>query len=339
MKEKFGSRIAVMILGPLGDVINTSGIFKQLRKYYPDAVISIITIDNALPAVKGIPEINTVYHMNKNNQSIFIKKLRVIKFGLSMRHKFDTIIVLDNSLTSAIIAFLTGAKVRIGRGRELRELLLTDIIPYLQEERNMQIPVSEHYARCLKPMGIYQENIDTYFEYKKNDAEKIQELLREYNIADKKLIGFCPACHLKKKSLITDDAADIIRSLNKNFPDFKVVIIGGSDIEDYTKKLNKYNDIEFYDFAGKTSYTESAALTDLCSKFISIDTSCMHLALALKVPVVAIFFYDIAKKWGPKNLVNNAIYTNIQEHKTDTDYIINKLKELPEKKFENIANY
>lgn len=325
---KNGNRIAVMILGPLGDVINTSGIFKRLREVYPDAILSIITIKRGLQAVKGIKEINEQYIFDEPNGHG--KSFATIKFGISLYGKFDTVIVLDNSLRSALCAYLTGAKIRIGRGRELRELFLTDIVPFLEEEKNDEIPVSEHFSRCLKPLGIYKENIDTCFEFSDDDKNFVDELLKKSRLENKKLIGFCPACHAKNKSLIIDDIAQIIKCIN-NYDNYKVVLIGGNDITDLISQLKNYPNLEYYDFTGKTSFTQTAALIDSCQKFISVDTSCMHLGFARKVPTVAIFFSRLFKKWGPKNLGFNQLYLNLDSRKICVDEVIKKLESIPEK--------
>jgi len=325
-------RIAVMILGPLGDVINTSGIFKKIRKNYPNSEISIITTNRGVPATKGIPEIDNVYFIDKSKPN-YNKNLDTIKLGLSLRNKFDTVIVLDNSLRCAIGAFLTGAKHRIGRGRELRELFLTDIIPYKKEEKNGEIHVSEHYARCLKPLGLYEENIDTYFEFSKEDENRVNELLKTEDVVytgeggDVTLVGICPACHRENKSINIKDTEELIQKINQ-LENHKVIIVGGNDISDYVSKLKENNNLKFYDFTGKTSFTETAALISKCNKFISVDTSCMHLAFARKVPTVAIFFTKLFKKWGPKDLKNNDVFVNLNSKKIDVDLIVEKLKNL-----------
>lgn len=321
-----GKNIAVIISGPLGDVINTSGIFKHLRNLYPDANISIIAINRGLAAVAGIPEIDNVYCYDKSKSF-----WEVTKFGLSLRGKFDTIIVLDNQLRGAYLAFLTGAKNRVGRGEQMRELFLTGLIPYLDEEKNLQVHVTEHYARCLKPLGIYEEGLETYFNFNAEDEKNVSELLKNNGLENKKIIGFCPACHSEQKSLMVSTSAALISKIN-NENKYKVVIIGGNDIRHYVNELKEFPNLEYYDFAGKTKFLETAALIDKCEKFISVDTCCMHLALARKVPTTAIFFSELFTKWGPKDLRRNNIMVSLDTKNIDVDKIIENVAELPEKK-------
>lgn len=323
-----GKNIAVMILGPLGDVINTSGIFKHLRHLYPDANISIITINRALAAVDGIPEIDNVYYFDKSKSF-----LNTTKFGLSLRGKFDTIIVLDNQFRSAYLAFLTGARIRVGRGEQMRELFLTGIIPHLDEEKNLEIHVSEHYARCLKPLGIYKDNLDTYFSFSDEDEKNVSNMLDKFGLSDKKLIGICPACHSEKKSLLVPTAAAIISKINKENK-YIPVIIGGNDIRGFMDEMKNFSNLKYYDFSGKTKFLETAALIDKCNKFISVDTSCMHLALARKVPTTAIFFTNLYSKWGPKDLRRNNLIVSLDTKNIDVDKVMENVAALSDK---NIA--
>lgn len=330
MVKKIGKNIAILILGPLGDVINTSGIFKHVKKMYPEKDLFLITTDRGAPAAVGIPEIKNVYILDKSKKD-FRKNIDTFKFAWSLRKKFDTVVVLDNSLRAAIFSFLTFAKRRVGRGRELRELFLTDIIPYKKEEKQNEIHISEHYARCLKPLGLYKENLDTYFEFSKEDNLVVEKLLEDNNLSDKNIIGFCPACRLNRKNIRIEDSIEIIKNINSTNK-YSVVLVGGKDIAGYVSELKKHTDIEFVDFTGKTTFAQSAALINKCQKFISVDTSCMHLAFARKTPTMAIFFNNLGKKWGAKNLEINRTYTFNKNKEIQVGDIMSELYKLPDKK-------
>ena len=327
--------IAVMILGPLGDVINSSGVFKALKKAYPNNPLSIITIPAGITASYGIPEISNRYLFDRSKKG-FKGLLEIWKFALKNHGKFDTIVILDTSFRSAHLAFMTGAKRRIGRRCNLRSFLLTGSIPFTKEEKN-DVYVAEYYARCLKPLGLYQENIETSFSYTQNDEENVNKLLKEYKLENQKLLGFCPACHSVKKSMQASDAAEFIDLVNKN-GDYKIVVVGGSDVSDYAARLKELCKTEFTDITGKTQYGETACIIDKCSKFVSVDTSCQHLALALKTPVVSIFFNKLFSKWGPADLNKNQIIVNLQDKKIDAGEILHKLEQIKEKKEGIICN-
>lgn len=321
--------IAVMILGPLGDVINSSGVFRTLKKAYPDNPLSIITIPAGVTASYGIPEITNRYLFDRSKKGL--KGLfEIWKFAFANHGKFDTIVILDTSFRSAHLAFMTGAKRRIGRRCNFRTPLLTGSIPFTKEEKN-NVYVAEYYARCLKPLGLYKENIEPSFSYTKEDETRITEILKEHNLQGKKLLGFCPACGQKIKTMQAEDAAEFIDLVNKK-GDYKIVITGGSDISDFASRLKELCKTEFTDLTGKTKYGETAALIDKCSKFVSVDTSCQHLAIALKTPVVSLFFSRLYSKWGPADLKYNRLLVNQTDKHISAEKIYENLTELTDKK-------
>lgn len=330
VKNKTYKKIAVMILGPLGDVINTSGVFRQLKKSYPESEISIITTSIGAIASKGIFEISNVYLYEKTKGSQGISTM--LNFGKVMQNKFDLLVILDNSFRSALLGYLTGTPKRVGRRGEGRLLLLTDSIPYKKEEKNLEVHITEHYARCLKPLGIYEENITTHYEYTKEDENIVNKLLEENNLKGKKLLGYCPICHNLEKSMSVEDSIETLK-LIKAYSDYEVIILGGADVSRHIKELKEECGDMFFDFTGKTTFPQSACLVDKCSKFISVDTSLMHLALALNVPTVSVFFTNIFKKWGPKDLETNRLILNLESKKISPDSIFEKFKQIKDKSF------
>ncbi len=160
MIKKNPERICVSILGPLGDVINSTPVFRQLHKSYPNAHIDIITIPQGAASTTGIPEITGKYIYKREKGLIGL--INMYKFAQTVQ-KPDIYILLDNSFRSALLSYLIHSPIRIGRKGQLKEFLLTHTIDYLKEEANEQIPVYEHYYRCLKPLGIYNSNNKTSF--------------------------------------------------------------------------------------------------------------------------------------------------------------------------------
>ncbi len=325
--------IAVMILGPLGDVINTSGVFRTLKKAYPDNPLSIITIPAGITASYGIPEITNRYLFDRSKKGLKGQE-EIKKFAREHHGKFDTIVILDTSFRSANLAFKTGARRRIGRRCNFRSLLLTDSIPFTREEKN-DVPVAEYYARCLKPLGLYRPNIETSFSYTKEDEARVNELLKQYNLENKKLLGFCPACGQDIKTMRLEDAAEFIDLVNTSC-DYKIVMTGGNDVSDFASKLKKLCKTDFVDMTGKTKYGETACLIDKCSKFVSVDTSCQHLALAVKTPVVTVFFNNLYTKWGPADLKHNKIIVNLIGKDIDATELLKKLNQIADKNFAGV---
>ena len=110
----------------IGDTILTVPFLRNLRRAEPEAYIAWVVAPGSASVVAGIPYVDeliywdpaTIHadsrgtHRTLGAKLVFLKELR--------RKKFDKVYVLKRSLSSAIMAFLSGAKQRIGFDTEGR---------------------------------------------------------------------------------------------------------------------------------------------------------------------------------------------------------------------------
>jgi ADP-heptose:LPS heptosyltransferase len=84
--------------------------------------------------------------------------------------------------------------------------------------------------------------------------------------------------------------------------DARVLLIGGQDDVPLTQSLLKNLDVPegtVLNLAGKTSFGQLAAQLEACDLFIGNDSSPMHLAAAVNIPVIAIFGPTSPQEYGP----------------------------------------
>jgi ADP-heptose:LPS heptosyltransferase len=84
--------------------------------------------------------------------------------------------------------------------------------------------------------------------------------------------------------------------------DARVLLIGGPDDAALTQSLLQHIDVPegtVLDLAGKTSFGQLAAQLEVCDLFIGNDSSPMHLAAAVGIPVIAIFGPTSPQEYGP----------------------------------------
>lgn len=93
-------------------------------------------------------------------------------------------------------------------------------------------------------------------------------------------------------------AKQIIRGMGK-----KIIVIGGPIESRISRDFFKDLGPGLVDLTGMTSLRELAVLLKKCALLISGDSGPVHLACAVKTPVIALFRSDIqgkgAKRWGP----------------------------------------
>lgn len=100
--------ILVIKFGGIGDILLTTPVFPNLRAFFPDAVINVLTLRNARDILIDNPYITRAftYDPNEDKSWCLIKNIR--------KQKYDLIIDLYGNPRTALITFISGAKYRFG---------------------------------------------------------------------------------------------------------------------------------------------------------------------------------------------------------------------------------
>lgn len=98
--------------------------------------------------------------------------------------------------------------------------------------------------------------------------------------------------------------------LRKNY---HVVLLGGTDVGAQAEAIARQTgDARLFNFAGKLSLIQSAALIKRSKVFVGPDSGLMHLACAVGTPVIGIFGPGNLKKWAPRGKDHVVITENVE---------------------------
>ena len=108
------------------------------------------------------------------------------------------------------------------------------------------------------------------------------------------------------------------------------VLLGvGALTRKYANDLKKKGILNFVDLVDITSISDLMQILINCSALISVDTGTMHMACALGVPVVALFYKQLnIDKWAPRN---NLYRCEVISEDFSIENIINKVNNIIEK--------
>ena len=115
MQLKSVNTIALINLGYVGDIINSSPLCLELKRAYPTARLIYITMLPGLETAKCLPEVDEVLVYDRRGKHKGVFNLVKLANEIKSKEKIDTAILLTDSLRCALFAFLLGAKKRIGR--------------------------------------------------------------------------------------------------------------------------------------------------------------------------------------------------------------------------------
>ena len=275
-------KILVRLPNWLGDMVMAEGVMNALPKVFPGAAISVIVKKGLQDLVPFMGEIASVYVFDK-------EKNKGIKgawtFGKEIKNKeiFDLFICLPNSLSSALMAKATGAKMRLGYNNEGRSLLLTHSF---NKEKGIH--------RVEEYIGLLEQFLG------KEIREK--EVLLHHHFLKKEYLILNINSEASSRRLTPDKAIEIINHLRINSKE-RMILIGApkekSFVESVYHGLATTEGIE--NRAGSTTLLELIELLASAKLVLSTDSGPAHLANALGTFTVALFGAGNEKNTGPYN--------------------------------------
>jgi len=284
-KNSGSSRILIVNVNWIGDVLFSTPFIRALRKGYPDSFIACMVPPRCREILKLNPNLNevVVYDEKVTHGSIAGK----LKFISNLKKKkFDTVILLHRSFTKALMAYLIGAKKRIGYHTAKRGFLLTMAI----EPPKGDVHKVDYFLNIAERIGLKKLGREYELFIDDSDREYVKELLVKNGIEkNDSFIVINPGGNWGQKRWPKENFALLIERLIKEL-NAKVVISGAKKdihLAEEIRSLVKSGDFSI--LCGKTTLRQLAALLERSSAVISNDTGPTHIAASMKTPLVALF--------------------------------------------------
>lgn len=314
------SRILLVRLRLVGDVVFTTPLITALRRRYPDAELTYLVEPAAAPIVQHNPHLSRVIVApHRRGIGRMADDLRLARELRRMR--FDVVLDLHGGPRSAWLSWASGAKRRIGYDIKGRSWMYTTVV---------------HRPRELRP---------------RHSVENQWDLLRALDPAfesgpdrraDRVLIPVEPAAAAAVSSKVAAWAippgarlilihvsagnpfrrwpeaafADLAASLVSASPDRWVIFTGGPSDREATSRVlalarqQAGRGAERLIDGEALSLAELRALCDLAALYIGGDSGPLHMASASDVPIVGLFGPTLAERsapWRPPEVPSESV--------------------------------
>lgn len=290
--EKFNPQnILVRIPNWLGDAVMASAAMEDLSRFY-ETKLSIVCEKKLVDLFHGHPRIHKIFPFDKNHRKDQIhKRLK--------EENFDLGILFTNSFSSAWQLFQAKVKTRWGFKNEMRSLLLSKALPVPKEKGKEHLVIT--YKRLLQPLGIPLSTTAPTLYLTEEDRKAAEKILKNHSIPSKAfLIGINPgAAYGQAKCWLPERFKELSDKLLEN-ENACVLYFGDSSSKPLIDSLCP-NSPRIVNLAGKTSLRELMSLIKKCAIFLTNDSGPMHVAAALKTPLVALFGSTNEIATGPYN--------------------------------------
>ncbi|MAG08311.1 lipopolysaccharide heptosyltransferase II [Candidatus Woesearchaeota archaeon] len=299
------NNILIIRSGGIGDVLMTTPLATAIRGKYPDSKIYYLTGNWSKEALEGNKNINDI--ITFDDEIIFKKKLfKVFSLIKSLRkRKYELCFVLDKSWQWSLLAFLAGAKFRIGFNRNKEGFANNLNVPYDGSKYEL-----DYYLGIAEMLGIKIIDKDMLLSLSEEDLKSADDFCLNNNLKHKTLIGIAAGgaenpgqkMHIKRWS--KEKYIALIKRILEKKKDAVVLLFGGENdlkLNDYI--LNETDKIRVYNLVGKATIKQSAALIKKCKAFVTHDSGTMHIASITKVPLIALFGPTDPNRFAPKNAI------------------------------------
>lgn len=311
-------RILIIKPSALGDVVHTVPLLVKLRSRFPSAQIDwMLTPENA-DLIRCHPALSHV---------VFFQRKRLSGFGINWgaafgalrllwqiyKTHYDLVVDVHGQFRSALFALASGASVRMGFDRPMRNLKWKTM-PVVAESTargwmgaregswmaythrmpilTLDVHAVDRYLWVGRFLGFDETNPDSTL-YLPDEVERdIESLLVPYHI-NKPLVLLVPGTMWETKRWSPRCFAEVGQYFHEN--GFSVIAAGSKNEWSICQEISSHCP-GIINFAGKTPTPAFlAALIRKAAICITNDSGSMHLAVALGRPVVSVF--------GPTNPV------------------------------------
>ena len=286
MSDEF-QNIIVRMPNWLGDAVMATPVIADLRSQWPKATITAMCQAGVATLLRGNPHLNEIFSFSKPNEFLHRQQRRNLIARLR-QGKYDLGILLPNSFSSAWWLWRGGVKTRVGFASDWRSFLLTHAIPFPPERG--QEHLVRTYKKLLEPLGIPSSNTRPLLYVTDSERNAAREIFRQHQIPEgASIVGINPgAAYGSAKCWLPERFREVITHLAAR-PNTYVVCFADAAGADLVHGICKGTPSNVINLAAATSLRELIALIEQCTVFLTNDSGPMHIAAALKTPLVALF--------------------------------------------------
>ena len=302
------NNILVVKLSAIGDVIHALPVSYALKETFPQAKVSWVVEPPAYDLLTNNPYIDEIILFEKKKFKSFgglIKNLPSFS-SLLKQKKYDVCLDLQGLGKSAAIAYLSGAKIKLGtcNMREGSHLISKKVCG-----KNQHGHIVERYLDVVRELGCKTEEIKFPIVTTPKEEELTVLIAKQAGMSlDSPYVVLAVGANWPNKRWDPKYYGEIVNYLyNRNVIP---VIIGGNSDQYLFDEISSYSKIPPVNLVGKTTLKQLAVVIKNSRALIGGDTGPMHLSAGIGKPTIALMGPTDANRNGPYNQNENAIEIN-----------------------------
>lgn len=304
----------VLIVHPygIGDLLFATPVFRALRLQPRVETVDLLLGSRTEAVVRNNPHIDKIFNIDKDlvHKQNLIKNWKDLS-GLAAEltaRKYD--LLLDFSMRGEYAfcsKFFLGIRKRAGfayKNRAFFHNIRVDLRNAFHEKH-----VVDYYCELAEKAGIPVEDRFLEFFLQPCDLEAADIVLKErFGRVPESFIAVSPGGgeswgkDARLKRWPARYFKEFIQKLRAVKPFEGIVVLGSAKEKEIGEEIIQGLPFPALNLAGDLSFTTSAAVLSRASRFVGNDGGLLHLAVALRVPVIGIYGPVAPEVYGPYHL-------------------------------------
>lgn len=263
---------------------------KAIREKFPKARITVFVGKSAAAIIETIDFVDERIVVDRallRSSDVFWSVWQIFKLVANVRRrKFDFVIDLHSLYETNLLGFLSGAKMRLYGNRETRSLdSLSNFRPkppLLDKSKHY----TDYYLSVLEPLGIREAKRFVQIAPREKDLEKIENLLRERGINEKRLIGIFPGAGNPSRRWSMNKFAEIAKLLSED-ESLQTIVFLGPEEKNLRAEVEEKFPLSTI-IIDNLSLLEFAAALSRLEILISNDTGAIHIGAIVGASIVVV---------------------------------------------------
>ncbi|MBI2960020.1 MAG: putative lipopolysaccharide heptosyltransferase III [Betaproteobacteria bacterium] len=296
-------RALVVKLRHHGDVLLASPVFSVLKRAAPQAEIDALIYGETRDMLALHPAISRLFEIDRAWKSQPFARRAVAEWRLfrALRERrYDLIIHLSDHSRGAWLARSLGARCAVapdyGNKPRWWRRSFTHWFPQAGRRHTVELNLDALRRIGIQPGADERALVLVPGEEARSRAEA---LLAENGLAEKSFIHLHPGSRWQFKCWPPERIAALMDELDRRGE--RLVLTGAPDKRELEliAEIRRRTRAPFVDLAGQTTLKTLAALAARARLFIGVDSAPMHIAAAMRTPVVALFGPSGEAEWRP----------------------------------------
>jgi len=305
--------ILLIQLGDIGDVVLSFPTVRALREHFSHADVIVAVRGKALDLMENCPWSSGAISIDKGQRNLIQEIGYQKNFFLQLwKYQFDLAIDLRADPRGAVLAFLSGARQRVGffqKGHPFwRNWLFTHLAaPHGKPDNHM----TEYYSNLLAEYHITPSDIWPVIVVSEQKQEMAGKLFNEENVPqDRPIIAVQPFCLWHYKEWGAEKYIQLIQQIRTAY-NLPVIITGSAEERVRADRITERCGNRVYNLAGKTPLGVLPAVLKACRLFIGSDSAGMHIAAGVGTPTVTIYGPSSVSDWAPRGSKHSIVHTEL----------------------------